>query len=117
MDANCQRRWLGFRAFAWQRTNSAKIGDSSDADMAFIGPRSMKMFPLPACFAQFEYCWMGFAKGSTPPTDYCYAPTTPGLPFSTAKVFSVDTLAFGSVTSEMARRRVVICPASTSTLT
>lgn len=46
-----------------------------------------------------------------------YASVTPGLPFSTAKVFRVDTLAFGSATSEMTRSRVVIRLASTSTLT
>ena len=38
-----------------------------------------------------------------------YASATPGRPLSTAKVLSVETLAFGSVTSESARIRVVIC--------
>jgi hypothetical protein len=46
-----------------------------------------------------------------------HASATPGLPLSTANVFSVDTLACGSVTSEMTRMRVVISLGSRSTLT
>jgi hypothetical protein len=54
----------------------------------------------------------------SPPYRPCPHPSaTPGLPFSTANVFSVDTVALGSATSEMTRMRVVICFASTSTLT
>jgi hypothetical protein len=46
-----------------------------------------------------------------------HASATPGLPLSTANVFNVETLAFGSVTSESARMRVVISLVLRSMLT
>lgn len=94
-------------------------GGLSDADYAFIGRKLMGKSRSQACFAQLENavgCVSLRSTHFTSPPTYA-ASATPGLPFSTAKVFSVDTPAFGSVTSEITRSRVVICFASTSTLT
>ena len=113
-------------------------GDSSDADRVFIGLRSMKISQSQACSVRLELSQDGLSGSETHRWPRCagrlmmgfagaqpilqvyrraHPSTAPGLPFSTAKVFSVEILAFGSVTSEIARSRIVICLVSTSTLT